>query len=275
MLEAQPIDLRGLENLMAGLRDALIASGQGGDASQVTGDEARRLAMDIANDLLTKNKANAEKKIRRDVGAFLSEPWDENIEEENRGDGTMVWLVAGPRFLYGVAPVDYDLHGAGTEAAMQAFRQERSGGIKRSKHMIKLGTRGRQTVYRKDRIIVPKSSFRGVVKNISAHLGRLAASFAQTASNLGQGEIKQAISKHFPSPKNIHQDRLSDSASPSITFGSRSPGVTKPFVQQVVSRRVQIRKAKIRARIKLILRGYASDARRGQRPRRRAKETGE
>jgi hypothetical protein len=259
-----------LAKALGGLREALIASGQSGDAAVIVKDESRRLATEISNQTPPKKKATLERKIGRDVGGNFS-ILTSNIPAAAQGNKQMRWLVAGPRFLYGVPP-SHDLR-SGTADLLSIHRGLRKRGSgERTKKLFPLGQRGKQHVYRVNRYIVTPKAIASLRRTLAAKIGRMKASWAATAIALGEATIPAWVRKHIPSPKAVTDlSGLSRPASPSVLFGSRSPGVSR--TGDMVRRATQVRLKKVIARIRLILNGYKQDIAQGKAPRKHGKES--
>jgi hypothetical protein len=198
-----------------------------------------------------------------------SKPWP----AEKSGEGTMHWLNAGPDFLTGIQSQRYLPQIDNLEAMFHTFLKVPGQNL--GKKYATVGMRGKQKVQEINRLMVKRAVFKKFVTFVSNHVGRLKASFVATAKKLQPSTTApQWIGRHITNgatPKSITDlTGLENIQHPSVTFGSRSPGVTK--FQGVVQKAVATRKAKVAARLRLVLAGYAKDNSERRPIRRHAKE---
>jgi hypothetical protein len=256
MVKVQQIDTSGLSRLLLGIRNALIGQGQSGDLNQLLRNETKQLAMEIGRAPNARQKARAEKSIKRDIGSvFLARP-AQTLPQEKQGGGDMVWLEAGPNFLIGASPLSV-LSDENIGNAEKSIYYKLLGKFPQAKY-TELGKRGVQHVKRINRVVVGRGVIARLFESIKAKVGKGAASFAETASALGESKIPSAVRKHFPTNKNITQlGGLSNVDNPSVTFGSRAKGVGKMAGR--VNRAVKVRGKKMAYRLRLIISGYSAD----------------
>lgn len=265
MIGVQSIDLGGLEFMLRGLQSALIGTGQDGDASKFVADETRLLSMEIARQMSPKTQAVGERNVKRDVGRFLSAK-DPSTDPAMEGHGDLRWISVSSKFVTGISPDD-DWRQADNGAGLTLLQVERNN--PRGDRYVELGVRGSQVVRRLNRpVVTPLVKF-NLTRILGSHIGRLKASWAETAEKKGQKNIPSWIRRHFPTPKNTTRENNSPET-PSVEFGSSAPGIGK-FKPQI-SNAVRNRKAKLRIRIKQALFGYAQDANHGKTIRRHVKE---
>lgn len=77
------------------------------------------------------------------------------------------------------------------------------------------------------RVVVPRGMLAPFIKSLQRRVGRARASFAQGIARMGV-DFPSWISRHFGQVNDISifdTSRISDPVSPSITFGSRAPGI--------------------------------------------------
>lgn len=265
MIQVKSIDVHGVEFMLNGLKHALIGTGKDGDASKLVADETRLLSMEIAKQMSPKSQAVGERNVKRDVGRFIASHEDSE-DTQFEGSGDIRWISAGPKFLTGISPDD-DWRHADNAAGMTLLQVERNN--PRGDRYISLGVRGNQSVRRLNRpVVTPLVKF-NLQRILASHIGRLKASWAETAEKHGQKNIPAWIRRHFPTPKNTTRD-FANPESPAIEFGSSSPGIGK-FKSQI-SRALKNREAKLRIRIKQALFGYAHDSKHGKTIHRHVKE---
>lgn len=251
--------------MLRGLYNALIGTNKEGDASKLVADEVRFTSMEIARQMSPKSQAIGERSVKRDVGQFIA-AHEASDDPRFQGKGDIRWISAGPKFLTGISPDD-DWRFADNAGALTLLHVERQ--RPRGDRYVELGVRGSQSVRRLNRpVVTPLIKF-NLQRILSSHIGRLKASWAETAEKHGQKNIPAWIRRHFPTPKNTTRD-LGGPESPGIEFGSSAPGIGKFKAQ--ISRAVKNREAKLRIRIKQALFGYAHDAKQGHQIRRHVKE---
>ena len=274
------IDLRGLNKFNAQLLGALIGTGQGGegDAQRFIRAEAGQLAWEISRQLGPKSQDSAAKRLTWEMKRHLSvKPVTTNLDAEQQYSSTadFTWLYAGKNFVAGINDEDNQVRASADEA--KEFLRVGQSSPDRGDAWQVLGHRGqskatggggRISVLRLNRVRVSKSAFAAVKKQLSARIGVLRASFAYTAALFVPSKpIPQWIKKHFSTRANgrtiltaqLQGDR------PTITFGSRSPGVvSNPYITDKIARAVEQRKHITAAKIKKIVKGYAYNWNTGQ-----------
>lgn len=261
------VETKNYDRAIAGLRQALIASGQSSDASAIIKDEGRRLASEISAATGPKSRSKAAKEMGKDVARNFS-VLTNNIKKKQQGDGAYKWAVAGPHFLYGIEP-EKDLRGM--DADLLAIHRERNRKPKEKK-LILLGKRGKQKVYRVWAPIITKRGRAELLKKLMSKIGRKKASWASSAIAMGEKNVPDWVRRHTPSPKAItNLAGLSNPNNPSLLFGSRSAGVSKD--RDKVRMLMAVRVKKILARISLIMNGYRQDIKQGAIPQKRGKES--
>ncbi len=195
---------------------------------------------------------------------MFSDNYEPNIEAENQGRGDLKWMIAGPHFLYGL-PTALDFRGkSDIYSDYKAFTDAGGKGI------VPAGSRGKQRVSIINRIVANKGAVTKLRKSLKSHIGRAKAAWAQSAQALGETNIPEWISKHFPTPKSItFKQTFGDK--PSITIGSSAPGVEK--AAPIFQRKLKSRLNSMVARTKLHISGYSRDVAQGIRPLAHAHET--
>jgi hypothetical protein len=243
------------------------------DAVEFVRDETARLSEECANQL---SMRRGGKKISTDVGKVFSKLPTNAFTRQSQIDGHgMKWLSAGDRWLYGVKPLRYHV-----EDSVEDMRRlfYKSKGAFPDEKRITLGTRGgylieernakgryrtrrrgHQTVYEVQRLVVKRRTYAEFLTLLKSHIGRLEASFAQTAQRLrGRAKVKARVSRHFPSQTNIHNETgLSNPSAPGMTFGSFAPGVTE--FGEYIELALAVRVIKMEQRWALIVGGYCKE----------------
>lgn len=233
--------------------------GRDGDAANVTRDQGRLLAEEVANQLPPRNVEAGKKKVKRDVQRFLAAPI-ENVETGQDGDGVK-WISVGKNFLTGVRDED-DWRSADNASALTVFHLERQ--RDRGKRYTDLGIRGSQTVRLVNRALVSPLTRFNVIRILESRVGRMKAVFLEVAHKLGgKKAIPEWIRRHIPTPKTVFRDGLGAKGSPSIEFGSRSAGIA--HFEPKVAIAVRNRMKKISIVLKQTLFGYRQDHNSGRR----------
>lgn len=279
MIGISSIDMRGYESLIYGLRDALASQGGDGDLSHVIRDESRHLSMEIQRKMGPKTVGAGTKAIRKDVKQQFAPIPKDTFTEAQSGGGHTRWLYAGPDYLVGVNREDFkpDIDEASIHQAYKRIKSNVRGNAYLEAMDGKFrAQRGRQHVMILNRIVVLRKTLAALIRRLSGRVGRMRATIAFTAHMFGESRIPQWISRHFDGAQSsgkaiFEPSELNNGDAPSITFGSRSPGVAR--YSEEVAEAVETRKHKLRARIKRILSGYADDAKSGRRVRKKAAET--
>ena len=266
MVDTVDIDMTKFSAAMDGLRAAFLDGGMDSDAAQIVQSETKLLSMEIAGQMPPKRKSKLESAIARDIRMTFYAMPREPLKGDQRHGEDMEWILPGPQFLYGVKKENLRLR-----MSEQGMREAHYKGEFPRERTKVLGSRGKQKVYEIQRIVTTRARIKKLNRKISSSYGRLKASFAQAAQQLGHMRIPKWMSKHFPSPKAIVDvSGLTDGSTPVVTFGSRAPGVTA--FGDIVRTAIAVRVKKMLTRTKLVLSGYNKDIAAGMRPRKRAKE---
>lgn len=271
MVVAQSVDVRDLEFMMNGLRNALI--GTGGDISTILKDESRLLAIECAKVSGPRNRQKKSANIPREIGrVFMPMPAD-GFGKIKIGSGNMVWLNSGPNFLTGIRRERYNPNVQSIQDMYRAYMK--APGLSLGKKYTRIGSHGQQAVSEINRIMVSKRLFNEFASYIKNLLGIMKASWWVTVKKIEPSLVApQWVERHISNNKRAISDvsGLSNPESPSVTFGSSSPGIEK--FADGVRRAVAIREKKIAAKIELVLSGYSEDARNNIKIHRHAKKGG-
>ena len=251
-----------------------LASAVRQDSGEFVKDEAARLAEETVTQLSRRGRASGgEHTIKKDVASvFMPEP-DSIFTDSRKNGSSLTWLYATPFDLTGIDPV-LDWRNDGPEDMARVFNSAK-GTFPDSRRLL-LGTRqtstrttkgghqvSQQKVYKVQRRLVLKDSYRQFLTYLMSHKGRLEASFADTARKLrGSAKgVSSKITRHFPSPKNITINNTANPIAPSVTLGSTARDVGKfvPYVQEAI----RVRTVKMRQRMELMVGGYGSSKRSG------------
>lgn len=291
-------DFRGMNALLRGIQSAFIGIGhdEDADAHVLTRQHAKLLSWECSKQLGPKTQAAGKHKIELDmkkvfhpmVNSKTGADWNLFEGQKAAGSDGTRWLYGGPTYLVGIKTEDLqpEMSDGAMAAAYNAAGRGKSGrgiawkdqGERIQGFIVKRGkyrpSHGRQHVFLLDRIAVKQQRFAAFLKKITGRVGRMRATFAYTASQLGMTGIPAWISKQFGSVaadgRAIFDDtELNHPTRPSITFGSRAPGIAafKPKIANAVKTRT----VKMREHLRMILNGYAKDANSKQGIRRRAK----
>lgn len=245
------------------LRELARATGE--DMGSLVHSEARHLANACAKASPPKSRSKVARKIDAEVSAIFSDNYNPNIDEGKQGhDGNMKWIIAGPHYLYGL-PAAHDFRGKSN--ITEDYRNFKAAGGKR---IVAIGNRGKQKVYSLNRLMANRGAVTRLKRSLKDHIGRAKAAWAQSAQALGETNIPEWISRHFPTPKAVTFTKTYG-VNPSVTIGSRAPGVSR--ISDLFSRKLKSRINSMKARTKLIISGYARDVAIGIRPTNHAQET--
>jgi hypothetical protein len=261
MIDSLKVDLRELSRLTNGLQNALIGTGEDGDAKMIVKDESGLLAAECMKQVGPKDRKKSADRIRSQIGKrFLAADHDVDVgsgaiigKNVSGRTGEIEWIAASSRFLFGVLP-DHDLRHADPENLVKIFQKlTKSGAVK-----VNFRHARKQQIFLLAKILTSAGGRKKAAAIIIGHLGRMKASFASTVLKLKtNASIPQWISKHLPSPKTVYIATLSNPARASITFGSRSRGVTDH--EKEIARAVQVRVKKTALRLVHTLEFYAHE----------------
>lgn len=254
------IDTRGLNSDLAALQDALIGSGQAGDATNLIEQEARLFMKMVIKLTPPKNQAQGRNAVQRDIGKTMR-PLDPSDWKSQKLKLRIDALIK-----------------AGNEQALQKLFRSFKNGKKNVQvhrfdqriHRMNRKSRGRVMVNRRNTLVFTKKAYNDYLKKMQARVGRFKASWGQAYLAHG-GKLSPWISRHLPTPKAIHYNGLADRSRPTIIFGSASPGARD--LRRVLASTLAARRQAIQRRIKLIESGYAKDIVAGMRPRRKVQRT--
>lgn len=255
------VDATKFKRAMESLSDALLSSD--GDASMVLTDETKRLTRQIMNftppfksSSMSEDVPNASAKkigelaIQRDLRRLYSEADTELMDE------------VGSR--YGVSNINTFVTGKdGAKLNLRWQRIDPEGSRMAAVHNDFMNSgRKLQRLNSNQHIwaarnVVPKGSIAKMQSDLVSRVGRWKASWAKTAMDLGD-KMPSWISRHNVSNISVSdKTQLTDRTRPSITFGSKAPGVgsTRPAIQAALNQRAAI----IVRRVAMMLRGYKKD----------------
>ena len=260
--------MSGFERVMQDLASAVKQ-----DAAEYVRSEAARLSEECATQLSRRSKTGGEHTIKKDVASvFLPEPGQ--MFTDHRKDGsTLTWLYATPYDLIGVSSLR-DHRADSVQDMLNVYypsvgkmpveRRALLGVRKTSMRTTKHGHRiASQRVQEVQRLLVAKAAYKRFVALLMSHKGRLEASFADTARKLmGKSNAPRRVQRHFPSPKNITNDRTQGTAFPSVELGSIAPGVSRfaPFIENAI----RVRTQKMKLRLQHIVGSYARSKKAGR-----------
>lgn len=270
MIPLGEIDLSRLNGQLQMLQDALVGAGQPGDMQIIVKDEARLLAMEISNSLGPSSKEIGERRIRSDMKSVFMDMPPFQFQGNKTGQGSIHWLVATPKKLFGVGLDDYEpnLSISGMKDRLrehQVIRVGVSAQVTRQglrKKQTYLGQRGKQRMVQINRIMVPRGQTAALAKDIAdKKVGRLRATFAYAANLLGQTRIPAWIKKHFETVAAngraiFDGSKLNDKQAPTIVFGSAAPGIEN--FEGIVLEAIDRRESKLYTRISGIIHGYST-----------------
>jgi len=255
------VDIRGFNRFVSGLQNALIGTGQEGALFDVVKSEVKQLSLEISRELGPRTLAIGEKRISRDIrGTFAPGPVPAFSGRQRGGDKGINWLFAGPTFLIGTKSDDpYPEPGAMTEALR--FDLNHGG---RGKKIISLGVRGKQHVRLLNRWVVANERIEQLMRRLALRIGRLRASFALAAKQLGFDRVPVWISRHFDAVRlqgiGIFRYHIEGNEVKAIEFGSRAPGVvSNERIQRHIHNAIQARRYAVNAKMNAVLGGYTYD----------------
>ena len=263
------IDQTGLDSMIGAINNALI--GTGGDASTVTVDESRLLAMQLMKLGQPRDRQALGKKIETTVRQRFSELNEDNATQDKglgvSADGTR-WYAYDKNFLYGSADSKDMRKADGNQIKDVFYHSVFKGGKARLVYDFK-SAKKHQKIAITQRIITSKSSLERGIKQIKLSIGKLAASWFATAKTIDSTATAPAwIASHLTrgsqSSKSITDlSGVKNLDHPSVTFGSKAHAVTSDKGRQQVQFAMNVRTKKLKHRLELILSGYAEDVRHG------------
>ena len=264
---AADVDIRGFSRFVEGLQHALIGTGQTGDLMAVVKSEVRQLAWEISRQIGYRDLESGKKGIASDVGkVFRPGPFNSFLLDSSRQSKAQPYriLTATSRYLVVVNEEDASQPELGAEFMQRALRANQKAGYPRGNAWTNLGrVRGnpKQHVMYLNRILVTRERYAALVDRLGKRLGRLQATFAYAAAQLGFTKVPAWISKHFASVKAdgaaVFRFRMEGQGVSAIEFGSRARGVTSnAHIVEKIHKSVERRKAIALDKIRKILSGY-------------------
>lgn len=253
-------DMTRLNRQIGGLREALIGSGQMGDAAVIIEDETRRFTKQVINlipppGLGQSAQQQGEMAVNRDllkVFTPVNEDFLTHVGSEFGMNGIDTWFThPGTGKHYELKWDRIDPTGSGM-AGFHRANQNRRGRTRNRKRQVA----GKWSAA----YVIAFQEFNDYLKKIQSHVGWRKAAFGKFFKALG-GRLPKWIDRHAgASASEMHND-LENRNNPSVTMIARAPGLLDD--QRIVSDAVRIRAEAIRRRIKLILSGYAKDVKQG------------
>lgn len=262
------IDQRGLDFMISGIRNALIATG--GDISELTKDESRLLAMQLMNLSKPKDRKKTAEKIGQSVSAkFLGLSETKYASQKSGG---MWWRHWDEDYLYGVAP-DRDMRHASVGDLADIYfgsKANRDG----AKVLPFVHPRKKQMVKLYQKIVTGPAAVKRLTAYAQKAIGKLAGSWFATAKKIDPSSTApQWISRHEQTRKSITDlTGLANPEHPSVTFGSKAGGAATKKGLSLLQVAMNIREKKLTYRLQLILSGYAQDVRNNIAVNRKAKK---
>lgn len=212
-------------------------------------------------------KQAGEQAIEKEMKSLFSEADTLTIDEIGSEHG----LKAIDTFIYGknkelihVQWTHLDPNGARIEEFHKRFKNHRG----------KVPLRKQQKGTWSARVVIPKGMRQPYIDKLKERVGRWRASIARVLPAIGR-PVPNWISRHFGKIYDItilDLSQLTHPTQPSITFGSRAPGIEANY-QNKIKAAVRTRTKAMGNRARLILSGYAKDVTAGLRARSRTQET--
>jgi hypothetical protein len=254
--------------MLSGVGDALV--GSGGDASNITKDESRLLAMQLMKLGQPRDRSATGDRIEKNVRSRFA-LLDVDLSSGDHGLGVSAngtrWYAVDKNFLYGSdSPKDYR-HAAGDQIRDAFYSTKIVAG--KARIIYDFGKPKRhQKVSITRRIITSKASLARGVKEVKKSIGKLAASWFATAKSIDpSSNAPDWISHHVTGTKSSKSitdlSGLNKSESPSVIFGSKAGGAASQKGKAQVQFAVSVREKKLHARLRLILSGYSKDVANG------------
>jgi len=260
------LDFSKLNSRIEELHDALIGSGQGGDAATVFQDEARLFAKQIIRLTPPKNRQQGEAAIDRDL-MKLFEPvnsdWVDDLVIAHGHNNIDQWITSA----------------SGDPKHIKWTYLDNTGGPMKDFHNRNRDNRGRAYNLKRQRdpsvwyapYVVGYDKFTEYAKRIKSHVGRRKAAWALSFERLG-GSVSNWIHRHVSGAKGeFHANQ--DPIRPSIVMTNRAPGIMDDL--HFVRGAMRVRQEAIGRRMRLILSGYSKDMARGMKITRQAHKTPE
>ena len=256
------VDLSGLMQFNSALFGVLKGTGQDGDMQRLVQTEAGQLGDSIQEQIGPKSISKASKSAAHEIKRYISfKPDRPTINEPSKKYGGFTWLYASPYAVLGIDDSDNYIHEEGP-AALSLFRQAQKS-RDRGDSYLELGKRGKQHFMRLNRSRVSRKAFAYVQAVISGRVGEMKSTFAFAANQLIGKNYPEWVARHFPSARGktiFDGSQKNDPECPSISFGSRAPGInSNPYVVKKIAGAVEARKRIIASKIDKVLKGYAYD----------------
>lgn len=252
-MEIDAFDTTKLNSRIEELHDALIGSGQGGDAATIFEDESRRFLQQVIRLTPPKSKAQGEAAIARDLIKVFTP-----VNEE------MLNMIGSE---HGLSAVDVWISSAGDERKELDWRKiDPNGEGMADFHNRNRDRRGRTYNLKKQRsdkwyapYVVSFEDFAKYKAKIYSYVGRRKAAWGKSFIGLG-GKLPSWIDRHTPRAKGeFHNAR--DLERPSITMINRAPGITDDL--RIVQSALRVRYEAIGKRLRLVISGYSKDVAQG------------
>lgn len=236
----------------------------GGDMSEFVKDEAKFLGKTIVNFVPPLKVKGRTAKTAGDMAI--------DAENHNLFSEATTHLIDRVGSEHGLHNINTFTNGPDGETNLQWANLDPTGAQMDKYHRQYQNRRGKVPFQKsggpgvwKSRVVVPFGTLDPFIKKLQARVGRARASIAQGITQLG-ATFPNWITRHFGEVNSIaifDASKLSDPVRPSITFGSRAPGIDRiaPRIQAAVTLRTRA----MGRRAKLMLSGYAKDIAAGYR----------
>lgn len=260
-----------LEKKLSELVGILIGRGVAkGDVQRALEVEAGQCAWRIAQQLGPSSSATATRRLNSEMSRYVtSRPTWSNLDENQKYSSTsdFTWLYAGPRFVAGINDED-DQTDLSVSDAVKLYSDARKL-PSRGNAWITLGKRGKQAILRVNRIHLKQATLSGVRLVIASKFGQSKATFVRTAMRYLRRSFPAWVTRQVPTViengKAILDESQLRSSIPSITFGSRAPGVeSNPKMVKAIQNGVKQSEKTLAAKVRKMFAGQTYNWNTGQ-----------
>lgn len=253
------VDTSKLETQIGCLREALIGSGQMGDAATIIEDESRKYAKQVINfipppGVRAASLQQGEMAVKRDLGQIFT-PVNENflthVDSEFGASGIDAWFTHPDGRHYELKWNKIDVSGSGMPAFHRA-NQNRRGRTRKINKQV--GTKWTAAY------VVSFQAYNAYLKTILSHVGWKKASVGKFFKALG-GRLPAWIDRHVSASASEMHNNIEDHDNPTITMIARAPGLLDD--KRIFADAARARAQAVSRRLKLVLSNYSDKVKQG------------
>lgn len=268
------IETVNLERKFSELMGVLVGKGQPGDLGKAISVEAGQCAFKIAAQIGPRSSAEATRRLNKDLKQYLTTvPRYSNLSESQQYSswGDFKWVQAGPHFVLGIATEDDQIN-ADASQVLEIYHASRANHLKLGPAYQIFGRikKGHQFAIKMNRTRVSPATFKAVRTAIAERFGQSKAAWLRVAQKYLPnrrlpGWVTAQIERVIANGKSVLIPQYLETTRPSITFGSRAPGVeSNPKMRAAIAAGALASRKTLEAKVRKVIAGQTYNWNTGQ-----------